>query len=222
MTRIKICGLRSPENALMVAAAGADMLGLNFYPETPRYVAPAAARDIAAALREALGSACPTLIGIFVNAPAADVKAIMRAVGLHYAQLSGDESAETVQALSPLAFKAIRPKTAAEAQRDAERFAPLAPASPLAPALLLDAYSPKFYGGTGELAGAEIAAAAKMAAPRLMLAGGLTPENVAERIAAIQPWAVDVASGVEAGQPGIKDEAKVRAFIAVARGNSHD
>ena len=86
-----------------------------------------------------------------------------------------------------------------------------------APAILLDAFNPALYGGTGETASESIALAVKAAAPRLMLAGGLNPENVAERVRLIKPWGVDVASGVEAGTPGIKDEEMVRAFIKAVR-----
>ena len=120
MTKVKICGIRSLENALMVAEAGADMIGLNFYPETPRYIEPQAARAIAAALRESFGDARPRLIGIFVNASAADIRAIMDEVGLDLAQLSGDEPLATIEALPGAAFKAIRPANETEALNSAD------------------------------------------------------------------------------------------------------
>lgn len=217
MTRIKICGIRTVENALLVAWAGADMVGLNFYAESPRSIEPAAAQDVVSMLRAELGDACPTIVGVFVNSSAEQVRAIAAEVGLDFAQLHGDEPAEILGALPGLAFKAIRPadEDAARSEVAALESAFLADAD--APSLLLDAYNPKHYGGTGDIASLGIARAVKAAAPRLMLAGGLNPANVAQRVRTIQPWGVDVASGVEVGEPGIKDEAKVRAFIEAVR-----
>ena len=217
MTKVKICGIRSPENALMAARAGADLIGLNFYPESPRYVEPALAREIAGELRDVLREHCPTLVGVFVNAAADEVRSTAAYVGLDYAQLSGDESLSTARALDGIAFKAIRPVDEAEAMASVELFADTSPKEDSAPSLLLDAFNPKLYGGTGETASDAIALAVKSAVARLMLAGGLRPENVAERVRRIKPWAVDVASGVEGGTPGIKDEYKVRSFIEALR-----
>ena len=217
MTKVKICGVRNSENALMVARAGADMIGLNFYPATPRYVEPALARDIAQRLRDECGAACPTLIGVFVNAEAAEVHAIAEQVGLDRAQLSGDESADTLRDLGGLAFKAIRPVDEAQALADAKQFGRLAAAADDSPSILVDAFNPKLYGGTGETTSLNVALAVKATVKRMMLAGGLNPENVGERLRLIRPWAVDVASGVEADVPGIKDEGKVRAFIQAVR-----
>lgn len=201
----------------MVARAGADLIGLNFYPKTPRYVQPAHARDIAMTLRDALGEDCPTLVGVFVNTTSDEVRQIAEQVGLDFAQLSGDETVRTVQSLSGIAFKAIRPVDEADAMASVERFAALFPIDVSAPSLLLDAFNPKLYGGTGETASETVALAVKAAVPRLMLAGGLTPENVGERVRSIKPWAVDVASGVEDGRPGIKDESRARGFIEAVR-----
>lgn len=217
MTKIKVCGIRRADNALMVARAGVDMIGLNFYPKTPRYIEPAAARKLVSRLRGDLGAACPIIVGVFVNASVSHIRAISAEVGLDYAQLNGDESAQFLGALPGLAFKAIRPadERAASAEVAALACAFLDDAD--APSVLLDAFNPKLYGGTGETTSVSIAQAVSETAPRLMLAGGLNPENVAERLRAIKPWGVDVASGVEAGTPGIKDEAKVRAFIDAVR-----
>ncbi len=217
MTKIKICGIRTAENALMVARAGADMIGLNFYAKTPRYIQPAAASAVVSQLRRELGAACPTIIGVFVNASAEEIRGIAAEVGLDYAQLNGDESAEFLGALPGLAFKAIRPADENAARTEAAALTDTFLAGDDAPSLLLDAFSPKLYGGTGETTSVSIAQAVNEASPRLMLAGGLNPENVAERVRWIKPWGVDVASGVEAGTPGIKDEAKLRAFIDAVR-----
>lgn len=217
MTKIKICGIRTAENALMVARTGADMIGVNFYPASPRYIEAALARNIVCRLRRELGAACPAIVGVFVNSGADQVRAITAEAGLDYAQLNGDESAAFLGALPGLAFKAIRPADEDAARSEVSALADAFLAGADAPSLLLDAFNPKLYGGTGETASLSIARIVKAAAPRMMLAGGLNPENVAERLRTIQPWGVDVASGVEAGAPGIKDEAKVRAFIAAVR-----
>lgn len=218
MTKVKICGITSYGNALMVAQAGADMIGLNFYTKTPRYVEPAIAREIADQLRETLGDACPVLIGLFVNSTDSQISEITNLVGLDFAQLSGDESVNLLKELRGLGFKSIRPMNKAQALDDVNYFSPTFPTDDRAPSLILDAYHPNLYGGTGETASIEVALAVKEQVPRMMLAGGLNPDNVAERVKSIQPWGVDVASGVEDEVHGIKSEAKVHAFIEAVKG----
>ncbi len=215
MIKVKICGITTLDDALTAARAGADMIGLNFFPKSPRYLAPESARDLANALRAELGESAPLLVGLFVNEVVGKISVTMEKVGLNFAQLSGDESVEMLRELRGVAYKSIRPRTLAEALDDAAYFA--VPADARIPSLLLDAYHPQLYGGTGEQASAEVASAVREKTPRLMLAGGLTPENIAARVAAIQPWAVDVASGVEGDTPGRKDAAKVAAFVAAAK-----
>lgn len=221
MTIVKICGLTTYDDALFAAQAGADMLGFNFYKKSPRYIRPEEAQPICDRLREQLGKSCPVLVGVFANEVVGVISAITRKVGLNCAQLSGDESDDMLAELHGIGFKAIRPMNLAQALDDVNYFRPHFPANEQFPSLLLDAYHPQLYGGTGEQASVEVALAVKKQVPRLMLAGGLTPENVAERVRAIQPWGVDVASGVEAPeQPRKKDTAKVQAFIQVVRGLS--
>ena len=217
MIKVKICGITTLEDGLLAARAGADLLGLNFYAKSPRYLDPAAARALCDGLRAELGAACPLLVGVFVNEILSKISQTMEQVGLNYAQLSGDESGELLRELRGIGFKALRPRSKAEALDDAAYYGQFAPTDERIPTLLVDAYNPKLYGGTGEQASAEVAVAVREATPRLMLAGGLTPENVAERIAAVKPWGVDVASGVEGDTPGRKDAAKVAAFIAAAK-----
>ena len=217
MTKIKICGIRTVENALAVAHAGADLIGLNFYPKSPRYVASTTARDIVDRLRDEFGEDCPAIVGVFVNASSTEIRDIIERVDLDIAQLSGDESIDTLRQLKGIAFKAIRPADRAAALAEVKRLRSAFPTRSDAPSILLDAFNPALYGGTGETASKDIALALKLAAPRLMLAGGLKPENVAERVRRIRPWGVDVASGVEAGTPGLKDLGKVRAFISAVR-----
>ena len=216
-TRIKICGVTTVENALLCVEAGTDMLGLNFYPPSPRSIRPDAAREITDVLREVYGDRCPLLVGVFVNASANEIAAIMDCARLDAAQLSGDESCEVLAGLSGWGIKAIRPRSRAEALDHAAQFLAHAPGDDRLPALVVDAYHKDLYGGTGESASVDVALAVKELTPRLLLAGGLNPDNVAARVQAIRPWGVDVASGVEGGTPGIKDPARVRAFVAAVR-----
>lgn len=219
MTQVKICGVTTFEDALFAAEAGADLLGFNFYKKSPRYITPEAAQPICDGLRAQLGVACPVLVGVFVNEVVGLISAITRKVGLNAAQLSGDESDALLAELRGMGFKAIRPMNLAQAMDDVQYFRPYFTANERLPSLLLDAYHPQLYGGTGEQASVEVALAVKAEVRRLMLAGGLTPDNVGERVAAVQPWGVDVASGVEVpDSPGIKDPARVRAFIQAAKG----
>lgn len=216
MTRIKICGVTTSKDALICAEAGADMLGLNFHPPSPRYLTPEAARRITDELRRVLGDRCPVLVGVFVNLDAGEIARIMQIAGLDAAQLSGDESEAVLAALNGSGFKSIRPRSRSEALDQTAAYLKHAAQDDRLPSILVDAYHKELYGGTGEQASVEVALAVKAIAPRLMLAGGLTPENVAERVRVIQPWGVDTASGVESA-PGIKDAARVRDFVAAVR-----
>lgn len=218
VVRVKICGVTTLENALMVAESGVDMIGLNFYKPSPRYITPPDAQALCDGLRARLGEACPMLVGVFVNESVGTISQITNQVGLDAAQLSGDESVEMLSELRGIAYKAIRPMNQAMALDDAQYYAPQSPTDERLPSLLLDAYHPQLYGGTGEVTSVEVALAVKAHTPRLMLAGGLTPENIADRVREIRPWGVDVAGGVES-TPGTKDPSKVRALIAaLARG----
>ncbi len=212
--RVKICGITNLADARAAVEAGADFLGFICYPPATRYVTPEEAGEIIAALR-AEGIAVPT-VGVFVNASQAEIERTMRVAGLDLAQLHGEESPSLVSALGGRAFKALRPRSAEEAEAEAVRYLPVAPAAEDRPQLLVDAYHPGAYGGTGQVGDWHIAAALTQRCPRLVLAGGLTPENVAQAVAQVRPWGVDVSSGVEA-QPRHKDHGRIRAFIAAAR-----
>lgn len=211
MTRIKICGITNLDDARVAVEAGADYLGFILFAKSPRYVEPETVRAILAAL----GAAGHPVqgIGVFVNHPIDDVARILEATGLTYAQLHGDETVETVATLAGRGFKALRP-TAVEDLTQAAAFAAQAGAE--GPQLMVDAYSPTAYGGTGHRADWSLAQQAAAQTARLLLAGGLTPENVGDAVRHVAPWGVDVSSGVEAS-PGRKDHAKMRAFIAAAR-----
>ncbi len=220
--RVKICGITNLEDAQAAAAAGADYLGFIFYPPSPRAITPDKARAIIAHLRQSM-AAPPLMVGVFVNETAETIAHLLHKCALDLAQLSGDEAPWLVgDERSPLvgrAYKAIRPATAAEAEAEAEWYAVKAENSRFTihlPSLLVDTYHPTLRGGTGLPIEWGIIVNLFRATPGIMLAGGLTPENVAAATRQLRPFAVDVASGVEAA-PGKKDQAKVRAFITNAK-----
>jgi len=200
---IKICGITSVEDARAAQAAGADAIGLNFYPPSPRYVSP----DTAATIAQALDTRIKR-VGIFVNADVETIEAARAGLGLDYVQLHGDESPEQCARWGKAAIKALCVRHAADLAR-LQKYSSC-------DIVLLDAAAPGLYGGTGRCADWSLAAQAVRSGMSVLLAGGLTPENVAEAIALVQPFGVDVAGGVEAA-PGRKDHDKVRAFIAAAR-----
>jgi phosphoribosylanthranilate isomerase len=219
MVRVKICGITSLEDGLAAAKAGADMLGLNLYPKSPRFVTTDAAQKLVSDLQDELGENCPLLIGLFVNEEAGMIRATLEKVSLEYAQLSGDEPQEALLELKGRAYKSIRPRSMDDAAALTRCFSLNERTDEDIPSLLLDAYNPALYGGTGEQASLEVALIAKSLTPRMMLAGGLKPENVAEMVTKVHPWGVDVASGVEIeGNPGQKDAVKMRDFVQAAKG----
>jgi phosphoribosylanthranilate isomerase len=207
MVKIKICGITNLEDALLAAALGADALGFIFYPKSPRKVAPEAARQIIAQLPPFVAA-----VGVFVDEDAAVVRDLAARVGLDWVQLHGEESPDYCRSLGRRVIKAFR-------IQDAESLRPLAAYRDAAQALLLDTYKKGQVGGTGAVFDWRLAREAKQYGP-IILAGGLTPENVAQAIAAVLPAAVDAASGTEAA-PGKKDPEKLRAFIAKVKGVSN-
>ncbi|MFQ5401287.1 MAG: N-(5'-phosphoribosyl)anthranilate isomerase [Anaerolineae bacterium] len=235
---VKICGITNLEDAQMAADAGADYLGFIFYPPSKRAIEPEAARDITAVLRSRTD--CPLLVGVFVNETAEAIVRILDQCRLDLVQLSGDEVPFMVgDERSPIfgrAYKALRPASLSVAEAEAEWY--LSPQwksdqsqlsitnyqlpitnhqSPLPPpSLLIDTYHPTLRGGTGETGDWAISARLARDIPGLMLAGGLTAENVAAAVRQVRPFAVDVASGVEA-YPGKKNPDLVRAFIRNAK-----
>lgn len=201
MVRIKVCGVTSVADALACVAAGADAIGVNFAPASPRRIDVETARSIVTALPANIVS-----VGVFVDASEAVLRDTIVRVGLGCVQLHGEESAELVAAFLPHAYKALRVR-GREVLSLAERYP--------GEHILLDAYVPGVAGGTG--ATFDWSLAAELARTRqLTLAGGLTPDNVASAVRTVRPYCVDVASGVERAV-GKKDAAKVRAFIEAAR-----
>ncbi|MCL4255478.1 MAG: phosphoribosylanthranilate isomerase [Anaerolineae bacterium] len=218
MTKVKICGITTLEDAVFCAEHGADLIGFNFYKRSPRYIDIDLATDICDSLRTQFGDKCPRLVGIFVNELVSNISIITNKVGLDGAQLSGDESDSMLKELRGIAYKGVQPMTAKQAEDDVAYYAKHFTAREYLPALLLDAYHPSLAGGTGLSVSADIIHAIADKVPRLMLAGGYTPDNVAERVKAYRPWGVDVASGVETD--GKKDQAKIKAFIEAAKSAS--
>jgi phosphoribosylanthranilate isomerase len=199
MIRIKICGITNLKDALLAAALGADALGFIFYPPSPRALAPEAARDIIAQLPPFV-----TTVGVFVDEEAVTVRELAARVGLDWLQLHGQESPDYCRSLGRRVIKGFR-------IRDEKSLADLAVYRDAVQALLLDTYKTGQTGGTGESFDWQLAREARQFGP-IILAGGLTPVNVAQAIKTAQPQAVDVASGVEAA-PGEKDAEKLRAFF---------
>ncbi|MDX2079120.1 MAG: phosphoribosylanthranilate isomerase [bacterium] len=215
MTKVKICGITNLDDARFTAQAGADLIGFNFYKKSPRYIDIDLATEICDTLRAEFGEKCPQLIGIFVNELVSKISVITNKVGLNGAQLSGDESDKMLQELRGLGYKGIQPMNPQQALEDVAYYSPHFTHREKMPALLLDAYHPNLAGGTGLSVSEDIIHAIQEKVPRLMLAGGYTPNNVAERVKAYRPWGVDVASGVETD--GKKDQAKIKAFIEAAK-----
>lgn len=196
--RWKVCGITRAEDADAAVAVGADAIGFVFYPPSPRAITPERAGEISARLPRETWR-----FGVFVDSPAEEINAVVAAARLDFVQLAGDESPEIVPLLERHAFKTLRPR----AEWDQRRIQDLADRYPEC-TLLVDATGG--YGGTGRAADWE-AAALLARWHRLVLAGGLTADNVAEAVRRVRPWAVDVSSGVES-RPGIKDHDRLRAF----------
>ncbi len=201
---VKICGITTVADARLAVQAGADLIGLNFYPPSPRYISESTAKMIRSILPQHV-----RCVGIFVNAERAHIAAYVRALSLDVIQFHGDEDAAALTGWQVATVKAVRV--------DSETSLPEQLEGITADYLLLDTYSSRGYGGTGETFAWEHAAALpRMSLDRTILAGGLNSENVAAAVATMRPWAVDVASGVESA-PGRKDAEKLHAFISNAK-----
>lgn len=202
---VKICGITNVEDALVAVSAGADALGFILSRKSPRYIDPTVVQKIVAQLPPFV-----VPVGVFVNEEIKVVRDLMDSCGLGLAQLHGDETAMYCQELGRPALKALRLK-------DRSTFLALAEFQGRAAVrgFVVDAFSERAYGGTGQVVDWALASEAARAAT-VILAGGLTPDNVGQAIRAVQPYGVDVSSGVEA-TPGKKDHEKVRAFLRAVR-----
>jgi phosphoribosylanthranilate isomerase len=207
MIPVKICGITRLEDALAAVGCGAQALGFIFWPESPRYVAPEAAARIVAGLPPFV-----VTVGVFVAAPLEEINAVAERCRLDRIQLHGGEPFELLARLARPGYRVFRPRDAAELA-----------AVEAAPdrTVHLDTYHPELYGGTGhaaDWAGARrLAEALGRAGRRVILSGGLTPENIAQAVQAVRPHALDVSSGVEAA-PGSKDPAKIAALFRALSG----
>lgn len=200
--RSKICGITRPEDAVVAAQAGADAIGLVFYARSPRAVNVQQAREIIRALPPFV-----TVVGLFVNASACEINETLDAVPLDLLQFHGDESPEQCSGYHRPYIKALRVRPGDNLQAACERYSS-------ASGLLLDAFVEGVPGGTG-LAFDWNLVPATLPKP-IILAGGLTPENVSEAIERVRPFGVDVSGGVELSK-GIKDAHRVQAFVKAVR-----
>ncbi len=197
-TRVKICGITRVEDASAAAAAGADAIGLVFYAPSPRAVEPARAAEIVRALPPFV-----TTVGLFVDAPAEQVRAVLEQVPLDVLQFHGDEP-------EPYCLQFGRPYLKAIRVRAGDDLNALASQWPSASGILLDSFKPGVPGGTGLTFDWSMIPSERSWS--LVLAGGLDASNVAEAVSRVKPWAVDVSGGVEAAK-GIKDANKINAFV---------
>ena len=199
MVKIKICGFTIAENAQQAALAGVDAIGLNFYTKSPRHVNISSAREIVAALPPFVNK-----VGLFVNANPSLIDEVLCEVALDTLQFHGDESPSDCAQYEMPFIKAIRVSPEVDLIKTANEYSQ-------AGALLLDTYQSDFYGGSGKSFDWSLAKI-ELDLP-IILAGGLTPDNVSAAIDIVQPYAVDVSSGVESAK-GFKDIDKIRAFIS--------
>jgi len=201
--RVKICGVTSVVDAALAVQLGADLIGLNFYPPSPRYLS----LDVALQIRAMIPPQVQC-VGVFVNAERQHISQLIEQLQLDIVQFHGDESGDVLLGWPCKTIKAVR-VSSEDNLLDVEHIP--------TDYILLDTYKAGQYGGTGEtFSWRRIVSAISDREHRLILAGGLTPENVALAVRTVYPWAVDVASGVEAA-PGRKDQDKMRAFITNAK-----
>jgi len=204
MTLVKICGITNLEDALAAVEAGADMLGFNFYPRSPRYIEPEAARLIIVQLPKAVVS-----VGVFVNQPLAETERIAGETGIQILQLHGDESPEYCAALKANG-------QVMKVFNSGENFNARFIGDYQVDLVMLDAAAGGVRGGTGQLSDWSQASEVRELFPQMFLAGGLSPENVSVAIEAVNPFGVDACSSLER-TPGKKDHARVDAFVAAVR-----
>jgi len=203
--KVKICGITNLEDALKAVEYGADALGFVFYKGSPRYIDPLKASEIIRALPPFISA-----VGVFVNEDPLEILRISTLTGIDTIQLHGDERPESIVYPKKI-IKAIR-------VRELNDLAPLEgflSASSKVHAFLLDTYTPEAYGGTGQIFNWDIASEAKKYG-RIILAGGLNPDNIEKAIRWVHPYGVDVSGGVEK-EKGIKDHKKLKAFIEIAK-----
>lgn len=215
MIRIKICGITNLTDARAAIDAGADLLGFNFYRPSPRFIEPSAAREIIAAARTRMnaGTQPVTMAGVFVNEPSVEsIAHVAEELKLDAVQLHGDESPDFCSRL-----RQLRPGLMViKVLRAGEKFNPAQALGYDVDAIMLDSFHAELRGGTGQIFDWTMGRRTSELVPRLLLAGGLSPENVAEAIAQVRPYGVDACSSIESS-PGIKDAGRMKAFVAAVR-----
>lgn len=203
--KVKICGITTPADALTAVHAGADAIGMIFYPKSQRYVRPETAREIVNSLPP-----FTTAVGVFVDSTERQIRQLMEDTGIDLAQLHGNEPPELVEAFGRRAYKALQIRSRSDLDRLDLFQGPV----------LVDAWSDALKGGTGTRIPATLAKAARSRLARskrhMVLAGGLTPENIIEAVESADPWAIDVNSGVEKS-PGKKDPVKITELFRILR-----
>jgi phosphoribosylanthranilate isomerase len=209
MTLVKICGISDPAHATAAVEAGADFVGVVFYPPSSRYVTTDRAREVAAAL----DGSRTRLVGLFVNETSETINRTVNAVGLDLVQLAGVENPQDAGGIDRPVIATIRADSSGRVDEE-RRFLAWTSGTAQPFAILLDAHVPGMYGGTGTVADWFVAAEFARRYP-VVLAGGLTPATVGPAIHRVHPFGVDVSSGVET--QGHKDIEKIRAFIAAVR-----
>lgn len=212
--QVKICGITSIDDARAAVDAGADLLGFNFYRPSPRFIEPQAATEIIKSIRSETGSKDQSIsmVGVFVNDPIEDVARIANEVDLDGIQLHGDETPEYCRRLKELHPQKFLIKALAAKGNDKVENGTRYPSD----AIMIDAFDEKLRGGTGRVADWLHAREVAHAVPRFFLAGGLSPENVAEAIAVVRPYGIDVCSAVETA-PGRKSAARMKEFVDAVR-----
>ena len=212
--KVKICGIRALDDALVAAEAGADFIGMVFVPERHRRITPKEAKAIVDGVRNS-GGPVPRIVGLFADQSVAEVAGVVRSCGLDLAQLCGQETVEFAGQVGCDVIKVVHVAESATASDDAGTGALVKEFSGVGHLVTLDRYVEGIQGGTGKGFDWDVAAALSQAGHPFLLAGGLTPENVSDAITMVKPWGVDVSSGVETD--GKKDHAKVRDFIQNAK-----
>lgn len=208
MVLVKVCGITNFADARAAIEAGADALGFNFFPRSPRYVQPEAARVIIDRLASEVPAGC-LIVGVFVNETIADIQRTAATAGVNALQLHGTESPEYCRALKGHDLIKVFSADAG--------FAPESVLDYDVDAIMIDAADKQRFGGTGKRGDWNMARRTRDVFPRMFLAGGLSAENVAEAIEQVRPYAVDACSLLESA-PGMKDHEKVQAFVAAVRG----
>lgn len=206
MTKVKVCGITNSEDALCAVRLGASALGFIFYEKSPRFITPREAGEVIRQIPPFV-----TKVGVFVNAEATSLREAKEIAGFDVYQFHGDETPEFCATFGEDYIKVIRVKNAGSLDAinlyDTDAF-------------LFDTYSPDAYGGTGENFSWDVLARRKLEDKFVILSGGLNPDNVRDAISAVDPYAVDVSSGVESS-PGIKDHTKLERFMeAVSDGQN--